>query len=277
MGDYVRPAGLDEALEFLARRPFTVLAGGTDLYAAHAGRPILGDLLDITAIPSLRGVAAADGHWRIGATTTWSDLLAADLPPLFDGLKAAAREIGGRQVQNAGTIAGNVCNASPAADGVPVLLTLDAEVELAGPGRLRRLPLASFISGSRETRLASGELVTAIIIPRPSHAVRSAFVKLGARRSLVISIASVAAVLEIGDGKVVAARLAVGACSATPVRLPELEGRLRGAPLAGLGARVAHTHLAALSPIDDVRADGGYRRAAVLVLLSRVLEEMGAS
>src|SRR5882724_10901209 len=145
MGEYLRPGGLSEALAAL-RRPHTVLAGGTDFYPARVGRAIDEDVLDITAIAALRGISAGTDGWRLGATTTWSELLDADLPPLFDGLKQAAREVGGRQIQNAGTLAGNLCNASPAADGVPCLLALDAEVEIAGPVS-RRLPLREFITG----------------------------------------------------------------------------------------------------------------------------------
>ena len=136
MGVYLRPRRLEEALSALARpsaQPHTVLAGGTDFYPARVGRAIDEDVLDIGGIDVLRGITAGPAGWRLGATTTWSELLEADLPPLFDGLKQAAREVGGRQIQNAGTLAGNICNASPAADGVPGLLALDAEVEIAGP------------------------------------------------------------------------------------------------------------------------------------------------
>src|SRR5258708_19380529 len=118
MGEYLRPDGLSEALAALSR-PHTVLAGGTDFYPARVGRAIDDDVLDITAIASLRGVSSTQAGWRLGATTSWSELLEADLPPLFDGLKQAAREVGGRQIQNAGTLAGNLCNASPPAHALP--------------------------------------------------------------------------------------------------------------------------------------------------------------
>ncbi len=212
MAVYLRPHHLEEALAALAR-PHTVLAGGTDFYPARVGRAIDEDVLDIGGIAALRGIMVDDSGWRLGATTTWSELIEADLPPLFDGLKQAAREIGGRQIQNAGTLAGNLCNASPAADGVPCLLTLDAEVEIAGPAGRRVLPLRQFITGTRRTALAPDELTVAIHVPRPRHQARGAFLKLGARRYLVISIAMAAAVLETGDGRVASARIAVGACS----------------------------------------------------------------
>jgi CO/xanthine dehydrogenase FAD-binding subunit len=270
MGDYLRPVSLDEALQALSR-PWTVLAGGTDFYPARVGRAIDDNVLDITAIADLRGISAGPAGWRLGATTTWSELIETPLPPLFDGLKQAAREVGGRQIQNAGTVAGNLCNASPAADGVPPLLTLDAEVELAGRAGTRRLPLSAFVTGNRRTVLAPGELLVAILVPRPAHDARSAFLKLGARRYLVISIAMAAASLEIEHERVVRARLAVGACSAVAQRLPALEAALAGAPVAALADRIDAAHLVPLSPIDDVRGSAAYRRDAVATLLRRLL------
>lgn len=271
MGNYLRPHRLEEALLALAR-PHTVLAGGTDFYPPRVGRAIAEDILDIGAIAVLRGISSISTGWRLGATTTWSELLEADLPPLFDGLKQAAREIGGRQIQNAGTLAGNLCNASPAADGVPCLLALGAEVELASRTATRRVPLDRFITGVRRTALAADELVIAIHVPKPAHEARSAFLKLGARRYLVISIAMVAATLEIAEGRVANARVAVGACSAVAQRLPALEAALAGALLdERLADRVDLAHLAPLTPIDDVRGSADYRSDSVLVLLRRLL------
>jgi CO/xanthine dehydrogenase FAD-binding subunit len=272
MGAYLRPHCLDEALTALAR-PHVVLAGGTDFYPARVGRAIGEDVLDIGGIAILRGISANSAGWRLGATTTWSELIEADLPPLFDGLKQAAREVGGRQIQNAGTLAGNLCNASPAADGVPCLLALDAEIEIASPTGSRRLPLGQFITGVRRTALAPGELVVAIHVPRPRHEARSAFLKLGTRRYLVISIAMAAATVEVADGRVASARIAVGACSPVAARLPRLEAALAGAPIDGrLAERVEAAHLAPLSPIDDVRGSAAYRSDAVVTVLRRLLD-----
>ena len=271
MADYLRPTSLNEALQALAR-PWTVLAGGTDFYPARVGRAIDDNVLDITAIAALRGIVAGPDGWRLGATTTWSELIEAELPPLFDGLKQAAREVGGRQIQNVGTLAGNLCNASPAADGVPPLLALDAEVELAGRAGIRRLPVAAFITGNRRTVLAPGELLVALHVPKPGRLARSAFLKLGARRYLVISIVMAAATLEIEADRIVSARITVGACSAVAQRLPALEAALVGAPLdRRLADRVEAAQLAPLSPIDDVRGSAGYRSDAVVTLLRRLL------
>jgi CO/xanthine dehydrogenase FAD-binding subunit len=271
MGDYRQPARLEEALEALAR-PCTVLAGGTDFYPARVGRPIDEDILDISRIKTLAGISSTAAGWRLGATTTWSEILAADLPPLFDGLKQAAREVGGRQIQNAGTLAGNLCNASPAADGVPPLLALGAELELASRDNVRRLPLSEFIIGNRRTRLSPGELAVAIHVPKPATFARSSFLKIGARRYLVISIVMAAATLEIAHDRVRAARVAVGACSAVARRLPMLEAALSGASIdARLAERVGPAHLAPLTPLDDVRGSAAYRLDAAVTLLRRLL------
>jgi len=269
MPAYARPTRIDDALKLLARGGRTVLAGGTDFYPARVGKPLDEDVLDVSAISQLKGISENADHWRIGAATTWTDVIEAKLPPLFDCLKLAAREVGGWQIQNAGTVAGNVCNASPAADGVPALLALGAQVECAREDGSRVVPLDQFVIGPRQTALETGELVTAILVPRPKHPAASHFLKLGARKYLVISIAMAAAVIEREKGVVTAARIAIGACSPVAKRLPELEKDLvRG------DFRVRPEHLAPLSPIDDVRGSAEYRREAALVLAQRVLDHL---
>ena len=161
----------------------------------------------------------------------------------------------------------------PAADGVPPLLALDADVELASHKGLRRLPLRDFMASYRKTLIHADEMLTAVVVPRTIEG-PSAFLKLGARRYLVISIAMVAAVMEIDtDRRVKQARVAVGACSAVAQRLWELERDLTGA-VAGpsLGALVRPAHLEVLSPIDDLRGTADYRRDATLTLVRRALD-----
>ena len=166
------------------------------------------------------------------------------------------------QIQNAGTLAGNVCNASPAADGIPCLLALDASVELASTAGNRILPLADFLLGARKTARRPDELMLGLRIPRTDETAQSVFLKLGARRYLVISIAMVAAVIgRATDGRIVRARIAVGSCSATAQRLPALEAALIGS--CGDAPTVLDEHLTPLSPIDDIRATADYRRHAV--------------
>ncbi len=272
--DYVRPVSLDEALKALAMPGTRILSGGTDFYPALNGQPASGRIVDISAIQELSGIAIGSGEIRIGARTTWTDIVRSKLPRAFDALKAAAREVGSIQIQNTGTIAGNLCNASPAADGVPPLLALDADVEICAAGAApRRMPLSQFIVDYRKTALRPGEMVSAIMVPRTIEG-PSAFLKLGARRYLVISIAMVAAIIERGgDGRIAKARIAVGACSAVARRMTEAEAALIGAPAeTGVSEHIAEKHLLGLTPIDDGRATAAYRKGAALTLIRRAVE-----
>jgi CO/xanthine dehydrogenase FAD-binding subunit len=281
MGGFLRPRELREALDALALRgpnddPWVIVAGATDHFPARVGRVPVEDVLDVTAIGGLRGIErTSDGGWRIGALTTWTDIAEAGLPPLFDGLRAAARAVGGLQIQSRATIAGNLCNASPAADGTPNLLALDASVELASSRGTRSVAVDEFVIGSRRTVRAADELVTAITVPAPldGTSARSSFVKLGSRAYLVISIAMVAAVVEVGgDGRIARARVAVGACSEVAQRVSELERELVGLPAVPASAAVVRAeHLADLTPIDDVRGSAAYRLDAALTAMRRAL------
>ncbi len=277
MGSYLRPDSLTEALAALEAGPRTVLAGGTDYYPARVGLPLDDDILDITAIGELRGIEAGNGEIRIGALVRWCELADAPLPPACDGLRRAARQIGGMQVQNAGTVCGNVCNASPAADGIPNLLVLDASVELASASGIRTVPIGAFVTGNRTTTRRADELATALVMPAPPEGARGCFGKLGARAYLVISIAMVAALIAPGrDGTVAVARIAVGACSAVAQRLAGLEQALSGATIGPeLGSIPDAAHLAPLTPIDDVRGSAEYRIEAALTLIRRALAELG--
>jgi len=275
---YERPESLDDATRLLAAGGWQVLAGGTDVYPAHVGRPLRRPLLDIGGIASLRGIRRTPAGWSIGAATTWTDVLRADLPPLFDALKQAGREVGGVQIQNTGTVAGNLCNASPAADGTPVLMALDANVVLRSAGGERRVAAVDFVLGSRRTACAPHELVVAIEIPARGLRARSAFIKLGGRRYLTISMTMVAVVVDVDEaGRVSHAGVAVGSCSARALRLPALEQRLRGTPLASDLADLVHaSDLAPLTPIDDLRASADYRLDATATLLRRALAQAAA-
>jgi len=183
--------------------------------------------------------------------------------------------VGGLQIQNAATVAGNLCNASPAADGVPALLALGAEVELSRADAQRVLPLGEFIVGNRRTRREPAELVTAIHVPHWGSA-RSSFRKLGARKYLVISIVMASAVVETdARGAIARCAFAVGSCSSVARRLDELERELTGAKLdAQLPGRVRPEHLAILTPITDVRGTAEYRADAALTLVRRSLEDL---
>lgn len=277
---YVRPDRLDAALAALARAPHRVVAGGTDVYPAFVGRTIDQPILDISALDAMRGMTAAADGLRIGALTTWSEIAGSPLPRHCAALALAAREIGGVQIQNRGTIGGNLCNASAAADGIPPLLALDASVELASATGRRELALSQFVLGNRRTACRPDELLVAVRVPQRSPAAVSTFLKLGHRRYLVISIVMVAVVLDFdGAGRISYCGVAVGACSAAAQRLPALESGLIGTARGELGARAGallDSALEPLAPIDDIRGTRAYRLDAVRCLLARAFRELAA-
>lgn len=275
---YARPDSLAEALS-LRGRGAQIIAGGTDFYPLRVGRPLydrdVSFVLDLTALRDLKGIAEQGDFHRIGALTSWTAIAEASLPAQFDGLRAAAREVGGRQIQNRATIGGNLCNASPAADGVPALLALGAQAELLSASGKRQLALEDFILGPRKIALRPDEILAAILIPKPQGQGVGAFWKLGARKYLVISIVMAAGCLDLVDGRIAAARIAIGACSPVARRLPKLEAALRGQkPNADLTAIVTSEHVADLAPIDDVRASADYRAEAALTVLRRLMAEL---
>ncbi len=275
---YARPDNLAEALS-LRGQGAQIIAGGTDFYPVRVGRPLydrdVSCVLDLTALRDLKGIGAQDEFYRIGALTSWTTIAESPLPAQFRGLQAAAREVGGRQIQNRGTIGGNLCNASPAADGVPALMALGAEVELVSAAGTRRLALEDFILGPRKVALRADEILTAILIPKPEGQGIGAFWKLGARKYLVISIVMAAGYLDLVDGRIATARIAIGACSPVARRLPKLEAALRGRlPSEDLASLVAADHISDLAPIEDVRASAEYRTEAALTVLRRLLAEL---
>jgi len=247
-----------------------ILVGGTDVYPALGNAVEQADLLDITGLSALREVTVAPDGLRIGALATWTDVQRTDLGPAFRALQEAGREVGSPQIQNAATVAGNVCNASPAADGTVALMALGAEIEIAGPGGTRCLPLSDFVTGVRQVALHPAEIVTALRMPL--HSGQSAFVKLGARKYLVISIVMVAAHVELDAGnRISRAAVTVGSCAPVARRLTALEAALVGAGVEDLTAAVRPDLVEGLAPISDVRAEAAYRDAAVPVLVRRAL------
>jgi CO/xanthine dehydrogenase FAD-binding subunit len=274
--EYLVPADVDSAVGMLGAGG-AVLAGGTDLYPQHVGRPLTTPVIDIGGIAELRGIHSTADAYRIGALTRWADVASASLPARFDGLRAAAIQVGSVQVQNSGTVGGNLCNASPAADGIPPLLSLDASVELTSTAGSRVLSLETFLTGYRQTARRPDELLTAVLIPRDVDIdARSAFLKLGLRRYLVISVVMVAVVVaKDPDDLIAEARVAVGACSPVAERLRSLEARLVGRSPGEFDVAMIAEHLSALSPIDDVRATADYRRVAAAELVRRALQSCG--
>ncbi len=272
MSSYHRPTTTEEALEILSQESCIPLAGGTDFYPARVGKPIQENVMDLTGIRSLRGIEKkAEGIW-MGALTTWTDVMHADLPKAFRGLQQASKTIGGVQTQNAGTLCGNLCNASPAADSAPNLMALEALVELQSMRGIRRLNLHEFILGNRKTAKAPDELVTGIFVPHPSIKAVGAFEKLGARKYLVISIVMTAVVVEWNENqRIEKIRIAVGACSDKALRLKTLESDYEGKKMDEI--LIKDGHLEELSPIDDIRAGASFRMDVVSELIQRAIQK----
>jgi CO/xanthine dehydrogenase FAD-binding subunit len=272
---YLEPKTLDEALSALAEGGVVPIAGGTDVYPAWAnGAPPHG-LLDITRVREFdAGIEERSESWFIHPLTTWTAVVDAPLPPYFDALRQAAREVGGRQIQNRGTVVGNICNASPAADGTVALMSVDAVVELASRRERRAVPLADFVVGNRRTLKRSDELVVGIEIRKKHRPTTSVFRKLGTRRYLVISIAMTAVMLEVEHGTIRDIAVCVGACSAHAVRIRSIEERLRGQALdAAKHSMAVVAELPELSPISDVRATAGYRTHAARSLVHNAIAD----
>lgn len=262
---YAQPTTLQQALALRANGAPAPIAGGTDIYPAIANGARYAALLDLSRVAEFaRPIEKTDGGWRMSPHVTWTDIASADLPRQFAGLKAAAIEVGGRQIQNRGTVVGNLCNASPAADGTVALLAMDAAVQLASARNgARTAPLSAFVVGNRRTLCRDDELVVGVRAPDWGPRSAGAFSKLGARRYLVISIVMAGVVLSASaDGRIDRAGVAVGACGPKAIRLPAVEEALLGlATDRPIPPDIAKGKTDALTPIDDVRGAAAYRAA----------------
>lgn len=281
MTDWIRPATLEDALGARAAHPdYLLLAGGTDVMVGARDRPPPPGVIDLFGLPGLRGVEPRGDRLRLGAATTYAELLGSALVrERLPALAAACREVGAVQIQERGTIGGNVANSSPVGDTLPVLLALDAEVELGSPGGARRVPYHAFCTGYRRIDLRPDELLVALEVPLPGPGVRQFWRKVGTRRAQAISKVMAAAALGLGaDGRIEHARLAMGAVADRPVRLRRTEELLVGAtPGEELAARVRERVGEEIRPISDVRSTAGYRLLAAANLAARFVLELGGA
>jgi len=273
MTAYLRPASLDEAVAARAAHPdWMVLAGGTDLMVNANHRPAPVGILDLWALGELRGITAGDdGALRIGAATPWLDVVesrrVAERAPI---LVAAAREIGALQIQARGTIGGNVGTSSPVGDSLPVLLALDATIELRSAEGARIVPYREFCTGYRTTVMGPDELIAAVHVPAQHPAARQLWRKVGTRRAQSISKVMAAAVLRVEGGRFVEARIGLGAVAERPIRATAAEAALLGAAPDPAAADAAAAALAGtLRPINDVRSTAAYRLTVVQNLIRR--------
>jgi len=276
------PRRLDEALGLLAETdggPWRPLAGGTDLMVQIAGE--IGEpperLLDIWALDELRGIAVEGDALVVGALTTYTEIRRSPVvAEVLPSLAEAAATIGAAQIQNRGTLGGNVVNASPAGDTLPLLLASDAEMVLGSARGERSVPAGEFWPAYRTTARRDNELLLRIRIPLvPGRELR--FRKIGTRRAQAISkVVMALAWRPERDGTWHDARLALGSVAATTIRVPSTEAVLEGAEPTRETAAAASDALAAeIAPIDDVRSTADYRRAVAARVLHRLIRDEG--
>ena len=286
---YHQPESLDEALALLAEVPSArLVAGGTDLMVElrkrREARPPA--LVSLRRIPALAEIElSGSGRLRIGAALCLSDVTVhAEVRAHYPALVQAMHVFGCQQIQNAATLGGNLCNASPCADGAPSLLAYGAQVELVGPAGLRCLPLDQFLLGPGRTALQTGEVMTAILLDRPSSSSRSLYLRKG-RVRMDLAMVNLALLLDVEGETCRRARLVAGAVAPVALRLSGAEAVLEGSGLEpDVLTKAAAIARAEISPISDVRSSAAYRRALVGVLVERglrrlrdgALEEAGA-
>ena len=270
------PASIADATDALAERPdAVVLAGGTDLMVGvNAGLTRLTSVVALGDVAELRGVRRDGDELVIGAMTTYTELLAGEAAALAPALAQASRTVGSPQIRNAGTLGGNLATASPAGDTLPVLVALDAQVDVVGPDGGRSVAVTDFVTGPKHTSLGAGELIAAV--RAPVAAGPQQYRKVGVRNAMVIAVASLALVVDRTARSV---RVGLGSVGPVPLRAPDAEAFAAGAVDWSTGAliepdaaaRFAELVSVAAQPIDDHRSTATYRRHAVGVLARRAL------
>ena len=259
--ELLEPRTLKEALRMLRDEgPLVALAGCTDVYVNLNFGILPGKrFLNLWGLEELRGIGMRNGMLSIGALATYTQIIASPLVRRrLPMLAAASREIGGVQIQNRGTLGGNVANGSPAGDSLPVLAAADAVLVLASAGGSRRVPFNSFYTGYRKSVLASDELIAAIEVPKVPG--RQWFRKVGTRAAQAISKVVMAAVRDESP------RIALGSVAPTVIRLPRTEAVLANGGSIQEARRVLESEIA---PIDDIRSTAEYRRRVSGNLLAR--------
>jgi xanthine dehydrogenase FAD-binding subunit len=279
MVDVFKPRSLHEAVEILARSSATVLAGGTDLMVQKRrwGGLIPGfdrPVLLIGHLEELKGVRNTKKEIRIGSCCTYTELLSAE--PVPEMLKICISQIASPGIRNRGTIGGNICNASPAGDTLPVLYALDASVMLSRDGTERALPIEKFIKGPGMTALQADELLTRIIIPhRHFNFNKLYYRKVGTRAYNALSKVSFTGLAQKKEKKIEDIRIAFGAVSPTVVRSRDIEAQIRGKTVKEIQSsipEISEEYSKLINPISDQRSNKRYRRTVSLRLLSSFLK-----
>lgn len=282
---YSVPGSIAEAAQLLRQGEVTIVAGGTDLtpQTDSGAREFAATLVNIQRIEEMRGISLSSGNYRIGGLTTVteileSELLAADAPALIE----AADHFASPQIRNAATLAGNLCNASPAGDMIIPLLLLDATVELArwagAAVSYRKVDLADFFTGPGKTVMKTDELLTAVEFAQPLDGFKATFLKTGPRPALEVATVSMGVAGVFKDGALHGARVAIGSVAPTPLRAIDTEAVLEGRLLdEEVIEQAVETVSQEVSPIDDVRASAWYRKHLTGVYIRRALSHVAGN
>jgi CO/xanthine dehydrogenase FAD-binding subunit len=275
----VAPNSLDEAYKLLAERGrrAKIIAGGTDLMVAlNAGSLDAKEFIDIWGLNELRGVDDEGEAIRIGALTTYTQLIKSSVVQIsVPALVEASRTVGAIQIQNRGTIGGNIVNASPAGDSLPVLAAFDAEVELGSVRGVRRVDFNSFYTGYRQTVMAPDEILLAVRLPKLKPNERSFFFKVGARRAQAISKIVIGGKVEATGAVVNSISIALGSVAPTVIRARQTESLLTNATLnSALIDRAKRAISEEIAPITDMRSTEHYRRTVAGNALARILRRL---
>lgn len=279
MTELIRPANLDEALAARKQHPdLVVLSGGTDLLVTAYKTPPPEIALDIFGLEEITGITQEDdGTIAIGAAATYLAIITDravvdELPILVD----ASREVGALQIQSRGTLGGNIGTSSPVGDTLPVLLALDAEIEVASVDGRRRIAYSEYCTGYRTTKLAPHELIVAIRFPPRPAGLRQFWRKIGTRRAQSISKVMVAAAGQVTDGSIEHVRIALGAVANRPIRAEAAEAAAQGQPPTRETALAVRDALAQeIKPITDLRSTADYRLSVSLNVVARFIEHLG--
>jgi CO/xanthine dehydrogenase FAD-binding subunit len=276
--EVINPHSLSEALDALSAESRLVpLAGATDLMVyLEAGSLPPCTFLNLEPLRDLKEIRFTGGAVSLGALATYRDVRTGNAGTQLPLLRLAAREVGALAIQNRGTWAGNIANASPAADGVPALMAYDAQVELSSKNGIRAVSLSSFYRGYKQMDRRPDELITAISMPIPAPGWREYFRKVGSRRFQAISKTLLAArILMTPDGTVEDVRMVFASVAPYTLRAIETEGLIRGKHLSpDLVEEAARAIQDEIHPIDDIRSTEAYRRKVTSNLVREFLERV---
>lgn len=278
--EYFKPESLDNALKVLSQNKgdSAIVAGGTDMMVQiHKGMKSPGVLIDISDLEELQQIIVRQDFVEIGATVTHTQINEnEEVRKYFPVLAEAAGEVGSPQIRNAATVGGNLGNGSPAADVVPALFVIGAEAIIQNTAGTRRVKVADLPVRPGKIALEQDEIITGFVIPKPKQFESSAFMKLGKRKALAISVVNAAANVELDSEKkvLVNVRLAVGSVAPTTRGLGELEELLKGKEISESTLEYAQQKASELvKPITDIRGSEEYRKQVTGALIRKALKK----